>query len=733
MDWIKKIGVADPKLLVVCILLALTQGAIFVGAQASYTGALSFPLDDSYIHLQYAKQIARGEYFRYQDGDPVSTGATSVLYVHLLALGYLIGFRGELFPIWALFLAWISVSLTFYQVIQLGRRWNSNFAGWAALLLIFFSGILAWGFWSGMEIALFSVCLLTVFRYLDCSRNLQPFIFILLGFLTLCRPEGTIISVILALGFLTRFCMKRSWASHRFPPRLWASILFYILTLILPILFFRLATGQWGGNGLFAKSLLNHPIMSGFEIVQEFLKNLLSMAAFLLGGGQGELGEFVLPGTLFFVVVGIIGVVQRCDKELAWENFCAGGALLLVLIALATLEVWPMHNYRYLLPFFPLFYLFGVIGTEYTLDWLRLHGAAIRPVLIVFAVLISGLYYPVWAGRYVENSTTIYEKQRRTAVWISTQWLSKHFLPSSSIAINDAGALVYYSKPQDAGQRMIDLVGLVTNGAANVYRMGEGGLYEWLERLPVEQRPRYSAIFPSWFKEMSRVYDIFYKPIASFPDPFDPEFEKTIFEVNWNYAGVEDEPRRNSLWPGWTVRDRLDVGDLVSEREHEYHFLNRDRRFPKIPVPFRRNFGYHDEVEARWPDVKNEQTDLIPALKRDGTIYQYDIVDVGRRITGEESFRLGGLIPHRNAYLIVRTCDGSGDFPEFQYSLNVYIEDLFLQTCTFKGTPWNWYEFVIKIPADLVLSSNVNIRIINQGSTKFSYYDSFYYWIVQPE
>lgn len=731
MDDLKKIGVGDLRLLAVCVFLALLQGAVFAGIQTSATGALSFPLDDSYIHLQYAKQIARGEYFQYQDGDPVSSGATSILYVHLLALGYLIGFRGEAFPVWALAIAALSVSWTFYLLIQLGKRWGSSFAGWAAFLLVFVSGILAWGFWSGMEIALFSSILLSAFYLLYEAQPLKPIFFIMLGLLSLCRPEGVIVSVVLSAGLAMGWLGKGFSRIRLFYPRMLLSILFFILSIILPMLFFRQTTGLWGGNGMLAKSLLHQPIMSGWEIVWEFSVNCASIAVFLLGYFQGEPGEYGLPGLLLFTILGLVGLARLRGGEWRWRTLLAGAALALALIAIAVLEVWRMHNYRYILPFFPILFLLGTLGVERVYQWLRLHGSVAQTATIAIAFLLSVLYYPAWAARFAENSTTIYEKQRRTAQWISKQWYSRHFPPASSVAINDAGALVYYAQPQDEGQRMLDLVGLVSNGLANVYRTGEGGLYEWLERLPVDKRPAYAAVFPSWFNEMSRVYDVFYRPMVSFPDPFDPGFGKTVFEINWNYSGMEDEPRKATLQPGWVIRDRVDIGDVISERQHRYQFENKEHRFPKIPVPFRRNFGYHEEIDERWPNVEKEQQELIPVLQQDGTIYQYDILDAGRRITGEESFVLENLEPNRDAWLILRTCDGSGDYPVFQYRMNVYVEDSFIQTCTAEGTPWNWYEFVVKIPADSIRKPQITVRVINQGSSKFKYYDSFYYWIGQ--
>src|SRR5829696_8109222 len=116
---------------VVVLALAVLVGCLFVGTNLYYNRAdlsdngvnISAPLDDTFIHLQYGRQIGEGQWFRYNDGDPVSTGASSFLYV-------------------------------------LGRRLAGERAGLWSGALIAANGAFAWGATSGMEVALFSVLIL---------------------------------------------------------------------------------------------------------------------------------------------------------------------------------------------------------------------------------------------------------------------------------------------------------------------------------------------------------------------------------------------------------------------------------------------------------------------------------------------------------------------------------------------------------------------------------------------
>jgi hypothetical protein len=78
--------------------LSLTVGLVtvmYLGLSLAVSAdPLLMPLDDTYIHFQYARQFARGEPMVYSPGDPPTSGATSLLYPPLLAVGYELGFTG---------------------------------------------------------------------------------------------------------------------------------------------------------------------------------------------------------------------------------------------------------------------------------------------------------------------------------------------------------------------------------------------------------------------------------------------------------------------------------------------------------------------------------------------------------------------------------------------------------------------------------------------------------------
>lgn len=715
---------SNARVLAICFLLALMQGLCMVGAQYQLTGALSLPLDDSFIHLQYGKQLARGFYFQYQDIDSVTGGATSFLYPHLLAIGWRIGFIGDGLIVWAHLISLVSVTAIFFFLIQCGRALSCLWAGWGAALLTAISGHMAWAFWSGMEISLFTALFLAVMAEAFYYQRLTMRLGILSGILALSRPEGLILSLVIGFTVLIMTLLR----DRTFIPALksaWPGLVFYGACAATPLIFYRLSIGRWGGNSLMAKSLLYSPIQSLSERLSGIAENAVKIAWFLNGSTSHvpRVGEFVFPGLLVFALIGFIAFAVSGQKARRNAALITAAPVMIVLAAVATLEVWSLHNFRYLAPLIPWLTFWALCGFDRLLEAGRLHSAALSSMLIAVLVLLNLLYTPNWASRYAHESAVIYEKQRAVAEWIS----SRH--PDlNRIAINDAGALAYYSSVP-----IYDLVGLVTNDTTLAYRLGEGALYERIQRVPKDERPRLAVIFPSWFEEMSRTFDVFYRPQALFPDPFDPGFGKTVYEINWFYSGNETKPREKTIQPGWQVVDSLDVADIVDEQKHNYEIELRDSAYPEIPSPFRRNFGYHEEIDERWPGIENEVEELIPMLWETGEIYDYDILDAGRRINGSEQFTLDGLKPNETAWLIMRTCENEGSEAGFSYRMAVEVNGLYAGEWTVSGSSWNWYETVFEIHPEFIEDTSIEIRIRNIGTDRFPFYDSYYYWICQSE
>src|SRR5262245_53778298 len=120
----------------------------------------SAPLDDVFIHFDFARAISRGHPFEWSEGNGYSSGGTSLLYPFVLAIGYRLGFREQRLTsepslmLWAALLACVFV----FSFLLASRRLFSGLPRATTYLAIPFLlgiGALDWTLFSGMEVAMF--------------------------------------------------------------------------------------------------------------------------------------------------------------------------------------------------------------------------------------------------------------------------------------------------------------------------------------------------------------------------------------------------------------------------------------------------------------------------------------------------------------------------------------------------------------------------------------------------
>src|SRR5215203_5606201 len=346
----------------VVLALAVLVGCLFVGSNLYYNWGnlsdnglnISAPLDDTFIHLQYGRQIGEGEWFRYNDGDPVSSGASSLLYVLLLGGAHFVGFSGASLLGFAIILGAGLFVLAALLGYTLGRRLAGERAGLWSGALIAANGAFCWGATSGMEVALFSVLILgTLLAFLrELSSGRFLFTPILAALTALTRPEGLLFALVITGAVV--FVLLRDLRKSR-PDALRRSVA--VLYAFLPIaagaaqyLFYRAASGYGVQNGVLAKSLLYEPIFYPTMFLDEVFSNLTEITLKVLMGLEPE--NYLFPGALFFSILGVWYLAFKDTRHRAFAVI-SGPALSLAISSTATLGTWGWHYHRYLLPFFP--------------------------------------------------------------------------------------------------------------------------------------------------------------------------------------------------------------------------------------------------------------------------------------------------------------------------------------------------------------------------------------------
>ena len=468
MKQTKRWPLAAGFLLVTAVSLLLL--AFFLQTSLTFTaGSLGAPLDDAWIHFQFARNLANGAGFSFNPGEP-APGSTAPLWTLLLA-GVGLFTTDFLIPALALsafFLlltVWLAYGFTFWLTNKL---WPAVLAG----LGVAFAGRLLWAGLAGMETTAFAaLSLAAVWAY---SRwGLRPFPALLFGLAGQLRPEG---HALFGLALLdTGWQTWQAWRAQTLNWRKWLlqigpALLIYLL-LALPYSLFSLATtGNPLPNTFYAK--VGSQYVFSWRTLQETL-------AFHLSDN---------PAAFVLAVVGFVPLWRRSRLAFLW---LVGLPLLTAVIIDFT---W--HHGRYTMPLIPFQMTAAAVGAHWLLDLLinkrHLSLAAQRALIggLFVLLLIGGAWrLSYWAYMHGSNAQEVLDIDVALG-----RWLAQNTPSDALIAVDDIGAIAFLSE-----RRIVDMNGLVSPQVWPAVRAPEGlPRNQALTRILSASRPDFMVAFPLW-------------------------------------------------------------------------------------------------------------------------------------------------------------------------------------------------------------------------------------------
>lgn len=456
---------------------------VYLGAELFLVGGLGFPLDDSWIHLQFARNLAAGRGLSYNPGELV-TGSTAPLWTALLSL--LFWLPGNVLA-WTKLLgiafhaAGVSAAWRLARELGLGR----GLAGLAAVLTLTTSW-LVWSALSGMEVPLFFF--LSVWGLLLHLRERRrpeapPLSAAVLAVASLARPEGLLLLVLALLDRLLVFEREEEVLVWRRPPLrpILIGLLFAALALIGPLLAYRWAGGSFLPTTFGAKG-------AG---LRQMLPNL--------GYVHTVIGVFFRsqPFLALLAPTGIVALISRLgtreDRGLLPALWVLGLPLAYSLLAPGPTKL--MGNFgRYYFPLLPVVIVLGTLGLEPAARALRR-----RPLgaLLAGLILTTALWgFGQGAVRYARHVANVEDSDVKIA-----RWLAGRVPADAVLAVNDIGAIKFLLP-----NPVLDLAGIANPEIRHeVSRiMAETGL-PWQEAMAeaiVRRRPDYVVVFPKWLKAL---------------------------------------------------------------------------------------------------------------------------------------------------------------------------------------------------------------------------------------
>lgn len=466
--------------------------------QKDWLFKIGLALDDSYIHLQYSKNIIAGKWMVYTAAQPPTPGDTSPLWIFLIAgFGY---FYRDLVAV-SLALGGIFYFLTGACAFRLGKKvFNDRVFALAYALVVLFTGRLLWAAASGMEITLFSFLSLSgVLLYLN-GKDRGKFSIasaMVFGLAANARPEGILLFIFVLADWVL---VEKVWRENKvgFSSIPWIpGAIFSVLALPYPLFSF-LSTGHFTPNTFRATKL-------PFDWTRswEYLKLVVSFFYH-----DHLLLHLALPvGVIAFFTAFARGREQERRNFLLW--------LWPVGYLVASFFFAPIkyHFQRYLIPVLPFiillsFYawarLLGELKSRTSPGIARASGYGLGLVLVTWAGIVTFWGWPLLTAQCVKN---IDEMQLKLG-----NWVKNNTAPSDLIAANDIGAIYYIS-----GRPGLDMVGLVN---PDLLKLVQGLKIPSAERDRItfdylmKKRPVFVIAFPNWFPAMLEKSDIF-QPVYS--------------------------------------------------------------------------------------------------------------------------------------------------------------------------------------------------------------------------
>jgi hypothetical protein len=520
------------------------------------------PLDDAFIHFQYAKRIAGGHFFSYVDGEGYSSGATSLVWPVVLAPFYLVGFR-DLSIIWA---AWLlgffslgALAVETYRLsVPLAGRAASVGAG--AMVLCF--GGYVWCAASGMEVVPLAWALAFGLRKSiewgeapRAQRSERSFR-MLMGLslvAPLLRPEGALVSLAVLIVLAA------------FPgPRPRATALFALVGVVVVPLLNLAFTGRAASSTTIVKWLPGNPYYGHGEALVSAVRDNARLFFDTLVDGREWSAVYIPSGSRPYAIAALFAIPAagwfRARPLRAGFVF----AMALGILVPCTYLTFLWNRLRYLWPFAFAWFV-GLACLAASIGEVL---ALVRPRWRLVGGVLSGLFAGALASRLgwtfddLWGSASAIDRQQVAL----GRWAEAELEPGARIGVNDTGAIGYLG-----GHKTFDVVGLTTREEAPYWVAGAGSRFEHYERLfrsSPERLPTHFIVYPHWMACDPVLGDELHEETVT-DQTILGGTTMTAYAARYDQLGSGDLPAGDGS-AGARPIDELDVADLESEAAHAY-------------------------------------------------------------------------------------------------------------------------------------------------------------------
>ncbi len=382
----------------------------------------------------------------------------------LLAIGFVL----KLAPyIWTYFLGWVFLTLLGIQAESITRKLLNSYKPrlpWVGLFFVF-AWHLTWSAVSGMETLLDGYIIFVILSMLISGSRRYLALGLLVGLSIWVRPDGLTL-----LGPIFFTAVFREKFSKSFTDALIKSLIGFG-TLFGPYLLFNLA-------------------LSGNPMPNTFYAKQAEYEAYWLSKTLLErITDYIFPLIASPSLVLLPGAVLWVNKMIRTRNWATIASVIWFFgyIAIYFMRLPAYQHGRYIIPAFPIFYLWGVLGMiEYISSW-----NANRRIAFTWPVLLGTLCL---LFSFIAARQNAYDVQWVEDEMVQTaKWIQQNIPQDALIAVHDIGAIGYFDQ-----HKIVDLAGLASPDVVTFIR-NQDQVAKYLD----ERGVSYLVTFPSFYPELA--------------------------------------------------------------------------------------------------------------------------------------------------------------------------------------------------------------------------------------
>ncbi|MEO8664216.1 MAG: hypothetical protein ABI462_01875 [Ignavibacteria bacterium] len=570
-------------------------------------GVLSFPLDDPWIHLTFAKNLAHYFSFSYFKNEMVTAGSTSPLYTFIVSAMFLIK-SNEMYISFALGIGFFSAACySFFKLAIIEFNKEIIFA-------LLCTGILIMDKWinliadSGMETTMY-IFILILCVYFYKSRKAIPFA-ILLGLVMWARPDGLVFIIAVIIDYI----LVKIYSKNQFSLKLFSQSDLKKIAII----FLGLLGLYFLFNYMLSGSLLPNTYNAKLAYYSPETRSRWDFLRF-------EVWAYFKYGSYYVVMIGFIFTFLKFIYDIYKKTYNQNTIYILFGLALVFIYFMKLpyaHRFgRYMMPIIPFFILAAVIGFR---DLARIINKYTTNELFaksLFYILI-GIVYFMGIGNYEEtkelyaaNCKYIYDRQVTAA-----KWLQQYTNENDVIATHDVGAIGYYSN-----RKIVDVAGLVTPDLIN--KIGDIDYVKYMQQYMKDKGVTYLA----FIREYNRVSN--QAPLLQTPDNISPEIME-VFKYHPDTTEILSK-EGNSLI--------MNLETLASQKASQ-QLIYVSRRM--LEVEPRSSYAYYLiayayqllEDEVNYEKSMRKAIELYPDFKEAHFYYGVHLRETGRNEEARQQF-----------------------------------------------------------------------------------------------